>query len=247
MGVDVGDPLSGKVVIITGASSGIGAATARALASHGARLALAARSTDRLAALVEEIGPEQAIAVATDVTSGAQVVRLVETTVQRFRRIDALFANAGVYIMGPVSEGDPDAWARLIDVNVNGVLRAVHAVLPYLLAQRSGDVLVNSSISGHQAIHWEPVYSASKHAVQAFVHGLRRQVAPQGIRVGAIAPGMVLNELWGITDPEEIARRVEARQGLRSEDVAELVVHMLSLPPHVTVRDLVVLPQGQDL
>lgn len=247
MGVDVGDPLSGKVVIITGASSGIGAATARALARHGARLALAARSTDRLAALVEAIGPEQAMAVATDVTSGTQVVRLVETTVRHFGRIDALFANAGVYITGPVSEGDPDEWARLIDVNVNGVLRAVHAVLPHLLAQRSGDILVNSSISGHQAIHWEPVYSASKHAVQAFVHGLRRQVAPQGIRVGAIAPGMVLNELWGITDPEEIARRVEARQGLRSEDVAELVVHMLSLPPHVTVRDLVVLPQGQDL
>lgn len=239
--------LSGKVVIITGASSGIGAATARALAHHGARLVLAARSADRVAELAAALAPAEAIAVPTDVTSGSQVRHMVEEAIRRFGRIDVLFANAGLYIPGPVADGDPDAWARLIDVNVNGVLRTVHAVLPHLLAQGSGDILVTSSISGHQAIHWEPVYSASKHAVQAFVHGLRRQVAPQGIRVGAIAPGKVLNELWGYTDPAEIARGVEAHEGLRSEDVADLVVHMLSLPAHMTIRDLVVLPQGQDL
>jgi ribitol 2-dehydrogenase len=239
--------LAGKVVIITGASSGIGAATARALAQHGARLALAARSSDRLTVLAADLGAEQALAVPTDVTSGQQVVRLVEETVRHFGRVDALFANAGLYIAGSVAEGDPDEWARLIDVNVNGVLRAVHAVLPYLLAQGSGDILVNSSISGHQAIPWEPVYSASKHAVQAFVHGLRRQVAARGVRVGAIAPGKVANELWGIADPAEVDRLVAAHEALRSEDVAELVVYWLSLPPHLTVRDLVVLPQAQDL
>jgi len=120
-------------------------------------------------------------------------------------------------------------------------------VLPAMMAQRSGDILVTSSISGHIDIHWEPIYSASKHAVQAFVHTLRRQVAPYNIRVGAIAPGMVANELWGITEPADIERRIAEHASLRSEDVAGAVVFMLSQPPHVTIRDLVMLPQNQDL
>jgi ribitol 2-dehydrogenase len=116
-----------------------------------------------------------------------------------------------------------------------------------MLAQASGDILVCSSISGHQAIHWEPVYSASKHAVQSFVHGLRRQLLQKGIRVGAVAPGMVLNELWGIHDEDEINRRAELGEGLRSSDVAEAVLFMLTRPPNVTIRDLVMLPRAQDL
>ena len=103
--------------------------------------------------------------------------------------------------------GDPEALARLVGVNVNGVLRCIHAVLPHMITQRSGDILVTSSISGHTDIHWEPVYSASKHAIQGLVHTLRRQVASQGIRVGAVAPGMVADELWGITTREEVDRR----------------------------------------
>lgn len=239
-------PLAGHVVIVTGASSGIGAATARSLARRGAKPVLAARSVERLEALGAELG-EAALVVPTDVTRGADVARLVERTLAHFGRIDALFANAGLYLPGQVVDGDPDAWARLMDVNIDGVLRTVHAVLPHLLQQRSGDILVTSSISGHVDIHWEPIYSASKHAVQGFVHTLRRQVAPHGVRVGAIAPGRVANELWGITDPAEIDRKVAAHDSLRSEDVAELVVMMLSQPPHVTIRDLVVLPQNQDL
>lgn len=240
------NPLAGKVVIITGASSGIGAATARALARLGCRLTLAARSADRLSALAQEIGP-QALVVPTDVTSGAEVVRMVARTVEEHGRVDVLLANAGIYIPGQVAEGDPDAWATLMDVNVNGVLRCVHAVLPHMLAQRSGDILVTSSISGFEDIHWEPVYSASKHAIQAFVHTLRRQVAPSGIRVGAVAPGMVANELWGFAQEADIDRQVAEHASLRSEDVAGAIVFMLSQPPHVTIRDLVMLPQRQDL
>jgi ribitol 2-dehydrogenase len=239
-------PLSGKVVIVTGASSGIGAATARALARLGCKLTLAARSAGKLRALAEELGPT-VLDVPTDVTVGSDVAEMVARTVERFGRIDALFANAGIYIRGEVAEGDPDAWAQLMDVNVNGVLRCVHAVLPHMMAQRSGDILITSSISGFIDIHWEPVYSASKHAIQGFVHTLRRQVAPFGIRVGAIAPGMVANELWGITEPADIERRVREHASLRSEDVAEAVVFMLSQPPHVTIRDLVMVPQNQDL
>jgi ribitol 2-dehydrogenase len=164
-----------------------------------------------------------------------------------FRQVDILFANAGLYLSGDVADGAPEAWSELIDVNIKGVLNCVHAVLPALLAQGAGDILICSSISGHQAIHWEPVYSASKHAIQSFTHGLRRQLLKKGIRVGAVAPGMVLNELWGIHDQAEIDRRAHLGEGLRSEDVAEAVLFILTRPQNVTVRDLVMLPRVQDL
>jgi len=239
-------PLTGKVIIVTGASSGIGAATARALAQLGCRLALAARSADKLAALAEELGPE-ALAVPTDVTVGADVARMAARTLARFGRIDALLANAGIYIRGQLAEGDPDAWAELININVTGVLRCIHAVLPAMTAQKSGDILITSSISGVVDIPWEPVYSASKHAVQGIAHTVRRQVAPSGIRVGAICPGIVLNELWSQTDVALVKQRAGERGALRSADVAAAIVFMLSQPPHVCIRDLVMLPQGQDI
>ena len=113
--------------------------------------------------------------------------------------------------------GDPDAWENMISVNVNSVFRSVRAVLPGMIARRSGGIIVTSSIAGHQAMRGEPVYSATKHAVQTFVHGVRRQIAHHNIRIGAIAPGTVLNELWGMTDPAEIDRGAELREGLRSE------------------------------
>lgn len=239
-------PLSEKVVIITGASSGIGAATARAMAPLGCRLVLAARSLDRLTALERELGAD-AMAVQTDVTRQDQASRLVGAAVERFGTVDVLFANAGIYLPGAVVDGDPEQFSRLVDVNITGVLRTIHAVLPHMRDRGQGDILVTSSISGHVDIAWEPVYSASKHAIQTLVHTLRRQVAPFGVRVGSIAPGMVANELWGITDQAEIDRRVAEHASLRSEDVAQAVVFMLSQPPHVTIRDLVMLPQRQDL
>ncbi len=238
--------LAGKAVIITGASSGIGAAAARALARIGCKVALAARSGEKLEALAKEIG-DAAIAVPTDITSAAEVQRLADSTLERFGRIDVLFANAGIYIPGQFADGSQDALAGLIDVNVNGVIRCVHAVLPHMKARRGGDILVTSSISGHVDIQWEPVYSASKHAVQTLVHTLRRQLAADGIRVGAVAPGMVANELWGIKTQEEVDKLVAAHSALRCEDVVEAVIFMLSRPAHVTIRDLVMLPQSQDL
>jgi ribitol 2-dehydrogenase len=238
--------LSGKVVIVTGGSSGIGAATARELVRQGCKVALSARSADRLQTLARELGPA-AVAVPGDVTSAGDVERLVATTLERFGRVDVLFANAGVYLPGQLAEGDPEVFARLVDVNVNGVIRCIRAVLPHMRAQRSGDILVTSSISGVIDIDWEPVYSASKHAVQGLVHTLRRQVAKDGIRVGAICPGMVANELWGITTQADVDRHVTARTALRSEDVVEGVVFMLTRPPQVTIRDLVMFPQSQDL
>ena len=242
----MGESLEGKVVIVTGASSGIGAATARLLAQHGCLLTLAARSREKLESIAEDLGPT-AMAVPTDVTSGADVEAMVRKTLKARGRIDVMFANAGLYIPGQAIEGDPDAWARLIDVNINGVFRCARAVLPAMTEQGDGFILATSSISGFVDIHWEPIYSASKHAVQGFVHTLRRQVMASGIRVGAVAPGRVANELWGIRDGVDIEQAVREHSSLRSEDVAEAVVFMLSRPRHVTVRDLVLLPQNQDL
>ncbi|MDQ0395424.1 SDR family oxidoreductase [Labrys monachus] len=238
--------LAGKIMIITGASSGIGRETARRFAAEGVRLVLVARSADRLSALAAELGGDT-LAVPADLTKPADIDAMLERTLARFGRVDILFANAGSYVAGEVAGGDPDEWDRVIGINVNGVFRAVRAVLPGMIAQRSGDIVVTSSISGHQAIHWEPVYSATKHAVQSFVHGVRRQIAPHNVRIGSLAPGMVLNELWGVTDPAEIDRRVAEHGGLRSEDVAEALLFMLTRPAHVTIRDLVILPQNQDL
>jgi ribitol 2-dehydrogenase len=236
----------GKVVVVTGASSGIGRAVARRFARQGARLILAGRSEERLASLLAELGTE-AFPVSGDLTEPGEAQRVVRTAIERFSRIDLLFANAGIYISGSVADGDPDAWAHLVDTNVTGVFRIVHAALGPMLDQRSGDVVVTSSISGHQAIPWEPVYSASKHAVQAFVHGVRRQVAQYGVRVASLAPGRVITELWGTQAVADMGAEISAGLALGPDDVAEALEFMVSRPRHVTVRDLVMLPSCQDL
>ena len=238
--------ISGKVVIVTGASSGIGRAIAQLFAAQGAKLVLAARSADRLGKVASEIGGSPLV-LAIDLARPADVERMVAETIGHFGRVDVLMANAGIYSSENFSGSDPDAWDNMIAVNVNSVFRSVRAVLPSMIAQGSGDIVVTSSIAGHQAMRAEPVYSATKHALQAFVHGLRRQIAPHNIRIGSIAPGTVLNELWGVTDPAEVERRAGLREGLRSEDVAEACLWMLARPPNVTIRDLVILPQNQDI
>jgi ribitol 2-dehydrogenase len=238
--------LAGKVAIVTGASSGIGRAVACLFAARGVKQILTARSADKLAALAKQLDSDTLV-VPADMTKPDDVARIVERATGKYGRVDILLANAGVYIEGKVIDGEPDAWDQLIATNVTGVFRLVHATLPLMVAQHEGDILVTSSISGHQALHWEPIYSASKHAIQSFVHGLRRQLRKTGVRVGAVAPGMVLNELWGITDPAEIDNKVSDGTGLRSEDVAEAIEFMLTRPRNVTIRDLVILPRAQDL
>ena len=238
--------ISGKVIVVTGASSGIGRAIAQLFAAQGAQLVLAARSADRLNKIAGEIGGNP-LTLAIDLAKPADVERMIAETISHFGRVDVLMANAGVYISENLSEGDPDAWDNMIAVNVNSVFRSVRGVLPTMISQKSGDIIVTSSIAGHQAMRAEPVYSATKHALQAFVHGVRRQIAPHNIRIGSIAPGTVLNELWGVTDPAEVDRRAGLREGLRSEDVAEACLWMLTRPPNVTIRDLVMLPQNQDI
>ena len=238
--------LNGKVALVTGASSGIGRAMAKALAAEGAKVVLVGRSAERLDKAASDMGGDT-LTIAADLTRPAEVDRTVAEAVTKFGRIDILLPNAGLYIPGDVAEGNPDAWDELLSINVNSVFRLVRAVLPAMIERKGGHIIVTSSIAGHQALHWEPVYSASKHAIQSFVHGLRRQVAAHNIRVGEVAPGVVLNELWGYTDPKAIDAKVESREGIRSEDVAEAVIFMLTRPANVTIRDLVILPQNQDI
>lgn len=238
--------LKGKSVLVTGASSGIGRASAKAFAKEGMRVAVSARSTDRLRELVKELGPD-AIMLPADLTSAAETDDLIRQAIAQLGRLDVLFANAGVYIAGQVADGDPAEWDKLLALNVGSVFRSINRVIPHMRANGGGDILVSSSISAYQAIHFEPVYSASKHALNAFLYGVRRQVIQDKIRIGVIAPATVLNELWGYTDPASIDKKVASREGLRSEDVAEAAVFMLSRPPHVAIRDLVMLPQALDI
>ena len=235
--------LTGKVVIITGASSGIGEAAARLLSQQGCKLALAARSYDKLEALAAEL-PAECLALRADMTQPGDISDMVERTLERYGRVDIMLANAGIWIRGQFADGDLDAFSALLKINVDAVLRCAHAVIPSMKTGGGGDVIVTSSISGHHDLHGEPVYSASKNAVQTIVHTLRRQLAPAGIRVMSLAPGPVANPMQGICDPEDIRRVTEVdRDYLSSDDCAEAILFMLTRPPHVTIRDLVMLPQ----
>ena len=240
------EPLSGKVAVVTGASSGIGLATARALADADARLVISARSTKKLEEAAQDLG-DLATAVTADVTSTQHVDHLLHEAIELHGRVDVLIANAGVYTGGDVAVADLDELLRLIDINVGGVIRAIHAALKHMIPAGAGDIVVTSSVSGHQAIPWEPVYSASKHAVQALSHGLRRQLIGTGVRIGAIAPGVVLNDLWQVTDAAAVAEGVAAGTGLTSEDIADAIIYMLTRPRHINIRDLVILPTNQDI
>ncbi len=238
--------LTGKTALVTGASSGIGRAVARTLARNGVRVALTGRSKQRLDQLAAELGPEHPV-IPADLAIPSELDRMIEQAETALGGIDILHANAGLYLPGDLIDSDPEQIEATVQVNVTAVFRCVRRVLPGMIERGGGEIVVTSSVAGHQAIQWEPVYSASKHAVQAFVHGVRRQVSKQHIRVGALAPGIVLNELWGAITPEEIERQVAARAGLRCEDVAEAFMFMITRPANVTVRDLVLLPADQDI
>jgi ribitol 2-dehydrogenase len=239
--------LTGKVALITGASSGIGRALANSLAAEGVKLVLVGRSEERLQAVAKKLSAVESLVLPVDLAKPAEVDRMASEALARFGRIDILLANAGLYNPGKVVEGNADTWDDMLAVNVNSVFRLCRAVLPQMIKNRAGDIVVTSSIAGHQVIAGEAVYAASKHAVQAFAHDLRRQVAPHNVRVGAVAPGTALNELWGYRTPAEIEAKVATRDGLRSEDVAEAVLFMLTRPANVTIRGLVILPQNQDI
>ena len=244
--VRAGQMLAGQVAAVTGAASGIGLACARAFLEAGARVVLVDRAADRLEAACAELGPN-AIPLVVDLADPVSVGGMLDAIVARAGNLDIFHANAGAYVGGEVLGGDPDAWDRMLTLNVNAVFRCVHAVLPHMVAQGRGDIVVTSSVAGLVPVVWEPIYTASKHAVQAFVHTLRRQVAKHGIRVGAVAPGPVVTALLDDWPKAKMDEALASGSLMEPGEVAAAVLFMLTRPRTVTVRDLVILPQNLDL
>lgn len=238
--------LAGKTAAVTGAASGIGLECARHLLSEGAEVVLVDRAADRLGALCEELG-SAAHPLVADLLDGRQTSALMERIEPLVGPLDILHVNAGAYVGGSVADGDPDVWDVVLNLNVNAAFRCAHAVLPHMIGRGTGDIVFTSSVAGMIPVVWEPIYTASKHAVQAFVHTLRRQVAPHGLRVGAVAPGPVVTALlddWPQAKMEEALRNGSLMQ---ATEVADAVIYMLTRPRTVTIRDMVILPQSADI
>ena len=242
----MGENLSGKVAAITGAASGIGLACARALAGAGVRVELVARDEARLREVCAELGPD-AVPLVVNLLDPGSVATMVPGILERAGKLDIFHANAGSYVGGEVLDGDPDAWDRMLNLNINAAFRTIHAVLPHMVERGSGDVIVTSSVAGFIPVVVEPVYTASKHAVQAFVHTLRRQVMKHGIRVGEVAPGPVVTALLSGWPKEKMDDALARGSLMQPEEVAEAVLFMLTRPRNVVIRDLVILPQSLDL
>jgi ribitol 2-dehydrogenase len=238
--------LNGKVAAITGAASGIGLECARAMLAEGASVVLIDRAKEKLQSLCQELGPG-AHSLVVDLLDGAQVSGMLPGILALTGQLDIFHANAGAYIGGPVQGGDPDAWDRMLNLNINAAFRSIHAVLPHMIERKTGDILLTSSIAGVVPVVWEPIYTASKFAVQAFAHTIRRQLAPHGIRVGAVLPGPVITALLDDWPKAKLEEALANGSLMQPVEVAEAVVFMLTRRKGVVVRDLVILPNTVDL
>jgi NADP-dependent 3-hydroxy acid dehydrogenase YdfG len=238
--------LNGKSAVVTGASSGIGEATARLLAHKGCNVVLAARREDRLKSLAAELG-EGALAVPTDVTDPAACEALVSRAVEGFGSVDILVANAGLGLYGSIADGEPEDWRRMFEVNVLGVLYATRAAVRHMLGRGSGDVVLVSSLAGRRVPRAEgTVYAATKHALTAVAEGLRMDVHGKGIRVINVEPGLVRTEFPESSYPsaqEYYAQREFSP--LEAEDVAQAVVYAVEQPERVSLSEIVVRPTEQ--
>jgi len=243
--------LSGKAVAITGASSGIGEATALTLARAGAAVALGARRKDRideLAARIEDEGGT-AFALEVDVSDEEAARGFVTAAHERFGRLDTLVNNAGVMLLGPVEQADSGDWRTMINVNLLGVLYCTHAALPIMLGQESGDIVNISSVAGRFARAGNAVYAATKFGVGAFSEGLRNEVTERGVRVTLIEPGFVDTELQSHNTGAVLetleAMREHLRDPLRAQDIANGILYAVSQPPHVSINEVLIRPTRQ--
>lgn len=241
--------IEGKVVIVTGASSGIGGETARLLAENGAKVVLGARREERLVQLAEEIG-ENAAFLKADVTSLSDMQALAALAVQKFGRIDALFANAGIMPAGNMFELKVHDWMAMVDVNIKGVLNAMAAVLPVFAAQKGGHIIATSSVAGTRSVPGNAVYCGTKHFVRAMLDSFRGEAAGDGsaVRTTVIYPGAVKTELLGTVAPSETKKMVEKfyeEVAIDPHAVAGAVLYALSQPEEVDVSDIVVRPRRE--
>jgi len=240
-----------KVVVITGASSGLGEATARLLASQGASVVLGARRVERIRALADELvaAGGKALAVQTDVTDVEQVKWLVEAAVQAYGRIDVMINNAGLMPHSLLELGKVDDWNRTIDVNLKGVLYGIAAALPYMKAQKSGHIINVSSVAGHKVRPASAVYAATKTAVRVISEGLRQEVKPYNIRTTIISPGAIATELpASITEPD-MAKGIAAyyeQFAIPAESFARMVAFAMDQPEDVDVNEILFRPTAQE-
>lgn len=244
--------IQGKVIVITGASSGLGAATARRLSAEGATVVLGARRSDRLQSLTKEFEAKgaKALAVTVDVTDRTQVQKLVDTAVETFGRIDVLINNAGLMPLSTLESLKVDEWDRMIDVNIKGVLYGIAAALPHMKRQKAGHVINVSSVAGHKVGPTFAVYSATKHAVRALSEGLRMEVKPYNIRTTIISPGAVATELLdGISDPEVAAanRAYVAQVAVPADSFARAVAFAISQPAELDINEILFRPTNQEM
>jgi NADP-dependent 3-hydroxy acid dehydrogenase YdfG len=251
-----GAPLEGTVALVTGASSGIGEATALHLFFLGAKVALVARRTDRLEALASRIRGEggTALVITADVTEQAQAAEAVERCVSELGRLDVLVNNAGMMLLGPVVDAPLDEWERMVSINVLGLLYCTHAALPHLLrAAEEGprevaDLVNISSVAGRVVRSGSGVYNLTKHGVGAFTESLRQEVTERHVRVSLVEPGAVATELAGHNRPEileVIGQRFGNIERLRSEDIADTIGYIVTRPRHVAINEVLVRPTEQ--
>jgi NADP-dependent 3-hydroxy acid dehydrogenase YdfG len=242
--------IEGKVVVITGASSGLGEATARHLVQHGAKLVLGARRIDRLQKLAHELALRGNAAIRMDVTNRADVEALVARAVEAHGRIDVMLNNAGLMPQAPLDRLQIDEWDRMIDVNLKGVLYGIAAALPHMQRQKSGHFINVSSVAGHKVGPGFAVYAATKHAVRALSEGLRQEVKPYNIRTTVISPGAVATELPNsVSDPETAARirQYYDAAAIPADSFARAVAFAISQPDDVDINEILFRPTRQEL
>lgn len=242
----MGRQLEGKVAAVTGAASGIGLASTRALIGEGARVVLVDRDRAALDAVCAELG-EAALPLVIDLLDPADCATLMPSVLALAGRLDILHANAGTYIGGDLVEADTAVIDRMLNLNVNVVMKNVHDALPHMIERGSGDIVVTSSVAGHYPIPWEPVYSASKWAMTCFVQTVRRQVNKKGVRVGSVSPGPVISALLADWPEENLRKAKESGSLIEPAEVAAAILFMLTRPRNVTIRDIVVLPTNFDI
>ncbi len=238
--------LNGKIAAITGAASGIGLATAEALIAEGARVVFVDRDSAALDRLTAQHG-DRAVAQVTDLLDAASCDAMVPEILEKVGQIDILHCNAGTYIGGDLTETNAATIDRMLNLNINAVMKNVHAVIPHMAERGTGDIVVTCSVAGHSAIPWEPVYSGSKWAITCFVQTMRRQLNKKGIRVSQVSPGPVISALLADWPEENLRKAKESGSLIEPSEVADSIVFMLTRPRNVTIRDMIVLPTNFDI
>ena len=244
---EISRPFAGLVGAVTGAASGIGRASAEALMAGGARVVLVDRDAAALAAMVARHGDDAAIALPLDLLDVAQCKTMVPRILEMAGRLDIFHANAGLYVGGDLVDADTDAIDRMLNLNINVVMKNVRDVLPHMIARGSGDIIVTSSLAAHYPTPWEPVYASSKWAIDCFVQTTRRQVFKHGLRVGSVSPGPVVTALLADWPADKLAEARASGSLIEPAQVAEVITFMLTRPRGMTIRDVVLMPTNFDL